>query len=739
MAQERINNMSKIDFVTGRTAYVKDNLLITKESTSSYFKFAKLDITSEEADILRECSRYSFETVMGTEFKKFISAYCSIYDTYYDFSCQFVYDGEKYIMPQVYSYSNRFSARNASWQSYLENNGFKKIDTACFSFSGINSCSFVLKEGEEFEPNYERNLNNFFDANIGFGNANTKVYIYEGREFTFMDMFNEPLGPCYKVGDSVYKFGDGVKGFPLSKCEITGKYLDEYSIFKIVTDREYEVSKYTLFIGFDNVYGVKPEYVHDYTSKIRATRFVKCASTRYMYKVSDTIKFEFNYGTLYISIPAYNEGYRICCGCGSLFNVFDEYNTGDSEADIYEGRHFCPDCNPAINKLKINNYSYKPHPDFHGVGPMYFGVELEVGDSNGAKNLCRGLANINGIEKLMYAKHDGSLCEDGVELVTHPCSYNYHMHDFPWDEICKIINEHDGSNDCAGLHIHMSRGAMTDSIQRRIVYFINRYPNFFTAFARRSSYEVNDWCSFINTNITATSYTKALNILYENVDRFGRYTATNLQNTNTIEVRIFKADYNADYIRICVDILNGIYLMANSVDKDEDFCKMTIDDLIAFVNADTADEIDYFYDKANSDTVGISIIAPAESLKIGNKYFIKKSNVYMSSCGYYRSYDYNSIYFALRHIKEDPLKECILIHDFELNGVKYYVFHSSYRFANNERWTSEESYDNLAFLDALKREGIDIDIAEAAQSHNWDKSARIMILPADIITAKEVQ
>jgi len=735
--------MSKISFVTGCTAYVKDNLLIIREGSSSYFKFAKLDITEDEVNLLMTSTRYNYENVMGPEFKKFINAFCSIYDMYSDFSIQFIYDGEKYIMPHVYSYANFMTAsRNVSWQTYLESNGFTKIDTAYFNFNNINN-SFTLKEGEEFDPNYEINLNNFFNEKVGFGNTNTNIYFYKGKECTFMDIFSEPFGACYRVGNDVYKFCEGIKCDPLSKCEITGRYLDNYSILRIIADREYKVSKYTLYIGFDNVYYAKEEYRNDYINKIGYSCFVKCAYSRCLYKVTDVIEFNSNYGISYISMPSYDEGYRVCYDCGNYYNVFDDYDTDNAEDDIYEDRHYCKDCNPSINRLKINNYSYKPLPNFYGTGPMYFGVELEVGNSNNARELCRGLARIGEIEKLMYAKRDGSLCEEGVELVTHPCSYNYHMNDFPWEDICDVIYDYDGTNIGAGLHIHMSRNAMSASTQKRIVYFINRYPKFFTAFARRSEDEVLDWCNFIGTNITATTYSKALNTLFENAESSSRYTATNLQNINTIEVRIFKADYDESYIRRCIDILNGIYLMANSVDKDEDFCKMTVSDLTAFVNEDTADEIDALSSFADEDIRNnvINIIIPAESLVIGNKYFIRKSNISTRSytSGYYNPYNYNCIYFALKHIRENPLKECMLIHEFELDNIKYCVFHSSCRFANNERWDSRKSFSNEAFINALEDKGISEDIKEAAMSRGWDKSARVMILPADIITAKEVR
>ena len=67
---------------------------------------------------------------------------------------------------------------------------------------------------------------------------------------------------------------------------------------------------------------------------------------------------------------------------------------------------------------------------------MYMGVELELDrggeiDSNAERLL--DIANADCTK--LYIKRDGSL-DEGMELVTHPMSLDYHCNEMPWEDIC---------------------------------------------------------------------------------------------------------------------------------------------------------------------------------------------------------------------------------------------------------------------------------------------------------------
>ena len=139
----------------------------------------------------------------------------------------------------------------------------------------------------------------------------------------------------------------------------------------------------------------------------------------------------------------------------------------------------------------IQDYYYKPEPTFYGNGPRFFGVELEIdgGGENSlhARRLLR-LAN-DGMERI-YCKHDGSL-DEGFEIVTHPMSLDYQLHQMPWMQLCKEAvtmgyTSHQAGT--CGLHIHVSRLAFGEDRGMSARHFA---LSGILAFFHRECY---DWC-----------------------------------------------------------------------------------------------------------------------------------------------------------------------------------------------------------------------------------------------------
>ena len=138
-----------------------------------------------------------------------------------------------------------------------------------------------------------------------------------------------------------------------------------------------------------------------------------------------------NYGTDFHPLceRCYDRDYTHCTDCGRLLSNEDACYAGNDEDEDYP---YCENCCPNNRESGIRPYSYKPSPVFHGDGPRYMGVELEV--DNAEKILDIGNADVN----LVYCKHDGSL-EDGFEIVTHPCSLDYHMSRVPPSYVVKAV------------------------------------------------------------------------------------------------------------------------------------------------------------------------------------------------------------------------------------------------------------------------------------------------------------
>lgn len=128
---------------------------------------------------------------------------------------------------------------------------------------------------------------------------------------------------------------------------------------------------------------------------------------------------------------------------------------------------------------------FRPEPIFFGENPRYFGVELEIDgagkDDDNAKELLE-IANENA--EHIYIKSDGSL-DDGMEIVTHLMSLNYHKN-FCWENIMKkaiYLGYRSHQTSTCGLHIHVNRKSLgLDSIEQedvigRILYFVEHHWN----------------------------------------------------------------------------------------------------------------------------------------------------------------------------------------------------------------------------------------------------------------------
>ena len=125
----------------------------------------------------------------------------------------------------------------------------------------------------------------------------------------------------------------------------------------------------------------------------------------------------------------YEEHYTRCSCCDALLY--------EDEAYYSNGDAYCRDCYEEEREDSdlIHDYSYKPNPIFYGDGNRYFGIELEIDEVGKDDDYAEELLDIaNMHEDLLYIKTDGYL-DDGMELVSHPCTLDYHCNEFPWEDI----------------------------------------------------------------------------------------------------------------------------------------------------------------------------------------------------------------------------------------------------------------------------------------------------------------
>lgn len=276
------------------------------------------------------------------------------------------------------------------------------------------------------------------------------------------------------------------------------------------------------------------------------------------------------------SEPAYPAG-RVCGWCASSYYTAC-YHCGDFALDHRDvttrrdGEAVCPAClqdrywrcegcsewiefgdnceacdedsgdSPESSAL-IYDYSYKPDPKFHGDGPLYLGLELEITTPPGELDDAARLA-FNELGHLGYLKEDSSI-ERGFEIVTHPMSHEWATQRFPW-QLLRKLRDMGCSPDGNGLHVHVSRAAFHSPLHiYRWLKFFHRNEPQVVRIARRESPE---WAAFSeHSRLNAKTLAKG--------ECWGqRYSAINTNNTTTLELRVFASSLIEREVRSALDL-----------------------------------------------------------------------------------------------------------------------------------------------------------------------------------------
>ncbi len=264
----------------------------------------------------------------------------------------------------------------------------------------------------------------------------------------------------------------------------------------------------------------------------------------------------------------YEYSYTTCEACGGLIHNDDAYY---EEGNDYP---YCHECFRKLEELSIKSYSYKPEPIFYGSGSLFMGVELEIdkgGDDDSNAQTLLDIANQN--NERIYCKHDGSI-EEGFEIVSHPMSLDYHINHMNWEEVfCKAVSMGYRSHNTStcGLHLHCSRSAFgegeetQEAVISRIVYFVEKHWNELARFSRRTPENLNRWAAKYATisDSAQETYKKAKD------KRMGRYVAVNLENSNTIEFRLFRGTLRYKTFISTLQLVDEIcYYAINMTDRE---------------------------------------------------------------------------------------------------------------------------------------------------------------------------
>ena len=291
----------------------------------------------------------------------------------------------------------------------------------------------------------------------------------------------------------------------------------------------------------------------------------------------------------------YQNEYTHCANCGRLILIENAYSTD------YNDEYYCCDCyyndepEPAYHDRVIHDYGYQPEPIFYStdkdlvsftdsngdstviLSPLtrYMGVELEIdcaGEDDESAEEILSESNYDGIERL-YIKHDGSLNE-GMELVTHPMTLDYHCTVMPWADIvhrARALGYLSHQAMTCGLHVHVNRNSFgTDEYRQdvciaRILYFFEKHWEELLKFSRRTPRQLERWAARYGLKEQPKEILDHAKKGYHG----GRYMCVNLQNRNTIEFRMFRGTLKYNTIIATLQLVTKICDLACDLSDEE--------------------------------------------------------------------------------------------------------------------------------------------------------------------------
>lgn len=279
----------------------------------------------------------------------------------------------------------------------------------------------------------------------------------------------------------------------------------------------------------------------------------------------------------YLCSYCYQNHYTRCSNCDSLIHNDDAYRL--------DGEDYCHECyDEERDKCQhIHDYGYKPEPIFYGDSNRYFGVELEIDGAGKDDEYAEEMLDIaNNDGEYIYIKSDGSL-DDGMELVSHPMTLDYHK-DYCWSDIMRkavSLGYRSHQTSTCGLHIHINRTAFSDNREEQdevishILYFVEHHWNEMLKFSRRSEYTMNRWAARYGYEHTP----KAIMDKAKKGNN-GRYAAVNLCNYHTVEFRMFRGTLKYNTFIAAIELVNRICDVA-MYNTDDSIAKISWSDFVA--------------------------------------------------------------------------------------------------------------------------------------------------------------
>jgi hypothetical protein len=263
-----------------------------------------------------------------------------------------------------------------------------------------------------------------------------------------------------------------------------------------------------------------------------------------------------------------------------------EYWCGDCTSN---NAYYCDDCDnyyangcdDCTDERIIHDYSYRPDAIFHSTDKnerLFFGLEIEVESHMNFDLSSRYAQEKLEPAELAYLKSDGSL-DHGFEIVTHPMSHAFFKQaDELWNTLetlrtSPLMRVKAWDTRTCGLHIHISRtGFSGGAHMHRFLNLVYSNQTFYEALAGRSS---DRWATFDDIRQTEYERDEYGNRICDDDGNYSRksfrnfkgkifdgrssnrYSAVNMQNRETLEMRIFRGTVNPNTIKSQLDLAHA--------------------------------------------------------------------------------------------------------------------------------------------------------------------------------------
>ena len=248
---------------------------------------------------------------------------------------------------------------------------------------------------------------------------------------------------------------------------------------------------------------------------------------------------------------------RVCRSCSNSVERCSDCDTECWDLSDHE-------CDERYSLIKSWDFRPSGGFTFHGsdANRLFMGFELEVEAEHADREEGAALANHHlEMSNRGYLKYDGSI-EDGFEIVTQPHTLDEYMQNFPWLIMDELREQgfRSWDTETCGFHVHVNREAFGWRKQgefnrgkyeahllrfTKLIYDNQRHVR---KIAGRSSQR---WASYED----AKNLTRKIKTGYQSNSR---YSAVNVANTHTIEVRVFKGSLAVPRIKTYLQFVHSV-------------------------------------------------------------------------------------------------------------------------------------------------------------------------------------